>query len=122
MPQALLDSNGNQILDSNGNPILGVGVSTFTPPSETYPQTVIGRHRLNRLMAHYAPLSRGRNVFYLSNGSVTETDPDGSSVFWADQGDGSVFVSQAWYSAPETAYTVSATQAAALVAAGYEVS
>lgn len=96
-------------------------MSTFTPPVEPYGQTVAGRHKLNRLMAYYGTMPRGRNVYYLSNGTVTETDPDSQTVFWADPGDGSVYVEQVWYSAPQEPYTVTDAQADALVAAGYTV-
>lgn len=44
------------------------------------PQTLPGGDRLaNRLMRHYGTLPRGRNVFLLSDGSITETQPTDAS-------------------------------------------
>lgn len=97
-------------------------MATFTPPTETYPVTVRGKHPLNRLMAHYGSATRGRNVFYLSDGTVTETDPDSITVFWTNQGNGLPYVVQAWYGSVASPYTVTSAQATALTAAGYTVS
>ena len=96
-------------------------MATFTPPTETYPVTVKGHHPLNKLMAHYVTNTRGRNVYYLSDGSVTETDPDSITVFWTNQGNGSTYVVQAWYGSVASPYTVTSAQATALTTAGYTV-
>lgn len=96
-------------------------MSSFTPPTDEYPQTVRGYHPLNKLMRHYRVGTRGRNVYYLSDGSVTETDPDSITVFWTNQGNGSTYVSQAWYGCVAAPYTVTSAQATALTNAGYTV-
>lgn len=45
------------------------------------PQTIPNGDRLaNRLMRHYGTLPRGRNVYLLTDGSVTETQPSTSST------------------------------------------
>lgn len=94
---------------------------TFMPPTEPYSQTDRRGSRLaNRLMRYYGTLDRGRNVFYLSNGVVTETDPDSVSVFW-DKTAGSPYVVEVWWGSAATPYTVTAEQASALTAAGYTV-
>lgn len=94
---------------------------TFTPPSEPYSQTDRHGSRLaNRLMRYYGTMERGRNVFYLSDGSVTETDPDSRSVFWTENA-GSPYVVTVWWGAPAVPYDVTAEEAAALTAAGYTV-
>ena len=91
------------------------------PPTETYSQIDLYGPRLpNRLMRYYGTLDRGRNVYYLSNGVVTETDPDSVSVFW-EQSDGSPYVVQVWWGSADVPYSVTAEQAAALTAAGYTV-
>lgn len=93
---------------------------TFTPPSEPYSQTDRHGSRLaNRLMRYYGTMERGRNVFYLSNGVVTETDPDSVSVFW-EQSAGSPYVLRVWYGGHHGG-KVSAAEQTALEAAGYTV-
>jgi hypothetical protein len=94
---------------------------TFTPPTYEYSQTVPG-HPLHRLMRHYKGLPRGRNVYYLSDGTVTEAAPDSVTVFWTDQKDGSVYVRRVFWGSTLTPYSVSVEEAAALTAAGYTVS
>lgn len=95
-------------------------MASFVPPTDEYGQMDERKHPLNRLMAHYGTMPRGRNVFYLSDGTVTETDPDSTTVFWrSDQG--SPYVVQTWWGAPAEPYDVTTEQANALVAAGYTV-
>ena len=94
---------------------------TFMPPTEPYSQTDrYGSRQANRLMRYFGTLDRGRNVYYLSNGVVTESDPDSVAVFW-DQSAGSPFVAQVWWGSADVPYSVTAEQAAALTAAGYTV-
>lgn len=71
-------------------------------------------------MRHYGGGPRGRNVFYLSDGTVTETDPDSTNVFWS-QADGTPYVVVAWWGSTAEPYTVTAAQASALTTAGYTV-
>jgi len=63
---------------------------------------------------------RGRNVYYLSDGTVTETDPDGSNVFWTAS-EGSPYVVTVWWGSTASPYEVTADQATALSNAGYTV-
>ena len=95
-------------------------MSTFTPPSDEYGQTVSGKHPLNRLMSYYGTMPRGRNVYYWSDGSVSESDPDSISTFWT-AAQGSPYVVQVWWGSTDAPYEVTAAQAAALVSAGYSV-
>lgn len=99
-------------------------MSTFTPPANATEVPGVSRdaHPLARKMFRWhGGNPRGRNVFYLSDGSVTETDPDGQTVFWT-AGEGSPYVVQTWWGSTASAYTVTSEQASALTAAGYEVS
>lgn len=49
---------------------------TFTPPVVyDRARTVPYRHPGNVLMRHYSPLPRGKNVYLLVDGTVTETQP-----------------------------------------------
>lgn len=96
-------------------------MATFTPPTEEYAQThPQARWSVNRLMRYYGTMPRGRNVYYLSDGTVTENDPDSRSVFWTREA-GSPYVHTVWWGAPETPYTVTSAQATALTDAGYTV-
>lgn len=65
------------------------------------------------LMRHYAAGSQGRNVYLLNDFTVTENDPDGTFVTWAD-------VAHVWYGG-HAAEFVDATTSGALQAAGYTV-
>lgn len=73
-----------------------------------------------RLMSWSGGNPRGRNVYYLSDGTVTETDPDSSNVFWT-AAEGSPYVVQFWQGCPAEPYTVTSEQATALTSAGYTV-
>jgi len=60
-------------------------------------------------MRHYNAGPQGRNVFYMTNGTVTENDPTDWSL-----------VAHVWWGGHE-AETVTAAQSTALTAAGYSV-
>lgn len=97
-------------------------MSTFTPPgvADVPAYTPSTRGRVLRLARYFAPATRGVNVYYLSDGTVTETDPDSMAVFWTAS-EGSPYVVQAWWGSAATPYTVTAAQASALTNAGYTV-
>lgn len=86
---------------------------TFTPPtSQDRPTTTLeGNHPGDSLMRHFAPLTRGRNVYILPDGTVTESD---GSVDWSTQNSADVFYGG-------HTHTVTTAQQAILVAAGYTV-
>lgn len=89
-------------------------MATFTPPADdTVPPVLARRHPGNVLMRYYAPRPEGRNVYMLTDGTITEADPDGTTVTWDD-------VATVWWGGHE-AVEVTAAQAAALTAAGYTV-
>lgn len=102
-------------------------MSTFTPPGRTAvpptlpydgaDQTPLGR----RLFRHYRSRPEGINVYMLSDGSITEEDPDGEAVVWS-RGDkaGAVYVTQAWYGGHDD-YNLTDAQATALTDAGYTI-
>lgn len=100
-------------------------MATFVPPITTgeVPPVAPGADRLmNRLCALYQfSGDRGRNVYLLSDGTVTETDPDGVTVRWDNDTPGVVYVAKAWWGG-HLEEDVTAAEAAALVAAGYTVS
>lgn len=51
-------------------------MATFSPPlAFDVPRVAATPHRGDRLMRHYSPLPRGRNVYLLVDGSVTEVQP-----------------------------------------------
>lgn len=98
-------------------------MSTFTPPSanEVPPvlpdrdptQSPLGR----ALFRHYRARPAGRNIYMLSDGTITETDPDMQTVFWrAEQG--SPYVSKLWFGG-HAGEEVTAAQEAALTSAGF---
>lgn len=97
-------------------------MSTFTPPSATDVPAFAAdtRGRPLRLARYFSAGRRGKNVYYLSNGTVTETDPDTSSVFWS-RSEGSPYVVTTWWGSTASPYEVTAAQAAALTSAGYTV-
>lgn len=100
-------------------------MASFTPPMNATEVPAVAadtRGPARRLLRWHGGNPRGRNVYFLSDGTVTETDPDGQTVFWTDRGDGSTFVEQAWWGSTASPYEVTAEQAAALTAAGYTVS
>lgn len=99
-------------------------MATFTPPTNDtevagVPRGAWGAARRLAQLATGGP--RGRNVFYLSDGSVTEADPDSRVVFWSNPGDGSTYVVQTWWGSTDQPYTVTSAQASALTTAGYTV-
>jgi hypothetical protein len=57
---------------------------SFSPPSQsTLPPILPESTGLpRRLFRHYGNGREGINVYILSDGTVTETDPDATSVFW----------------------------------------
>lgn len=98
-------------------------MSTFTPPAnatEVPGLELTTRGPARRLMRWYGGGPRGRNVYYLSDGTVTETDPDSVNVFWLAE-DGSPYVEMTWWGSTATPYTLTSAQATALTAAGYTV-
>lgn len=89
---------------------------TFMPPIEPYSQVDESHPRglAYRLMRYFGTMDRGRNVFLLKNGTVTETDPDSRTVLWSD-------VDTVWWGSAAEPYVVTDAQAALLTAAGYTV-
>ena len=89
---------------------------SFMPPVDTYGQFDVTRMYglAYRLMRHYGSMDRGRNVYLLKGGVVTETDPDSRTIKWSD-------VDIVWWGSAAVPYTVSDEQAALLTAAGYTV-
>lgn len=73
----------------------------------------------NRLFRHYRARPEGRNVYILSDGTVTELDPDQETMFW-DRADGSPYVVVALYGGHDS-YEVTSAQATLLTNAGYTV-
>lgn len=102
------------------SPLVGFGTATFTPPIEyeVPPFAIETTGSARRLMSWASAGPRGRNVFYLSDGTVTETDPDSQTFFW-DRQTGSPYVARAFWSAPAEPYELSAEEATALTEAGY---
>ena len=96
---------------------------TFTPPTSDTVPPVLGPEDpeyaplANRLFRHYRARPAGRNVYLLSDNTVTETDPNGRTVFW-QQADGSPYVSRAFYGGHDS-YIISAAEKTILDAAGY---
>lgn len=98
-------------------------MATFTPPvndTEVPGYDIDAEPPAKALMSYYGGGPRGRNVYYLSDGTVTEVDPDGTNTFWT-RGDGTPYVVQAWWGSTADPYTVTADQATALTDAGYTV-
>lgn len=98
-------------------------MATFTPPAnatEVPGLELTTRGLARRLFRWYGGGPRGRNVFYLSDGTVTETDPDSVNAFWTSA-EGSPYVEQAWWGSTADPYTITSAQQTALVAAGYTV-
>lgn len=98
-------------------------MSTFTPPANSTEVPGVAadtRGMARRLFRHHGGNPRGRNVYYLSDGTVTETDPDSRSVFWT-RAEGTPYVEVTWWGSTADAYTVTAAQASALTTAGYTV-
>jgi len=90
-------------------------MATFTCPTDNIVAGILPETRgtKRRLYSYRWATARGRNVFYLTNGSITEVAPDGTTVTW-DQ------VETVWWGG-HAASTVTTAEAAALVAAGYTV-
>lgn len=89
---------------------------TFMPPTEPYAQFDENKPYgiAYKLMRYFGTLDRGRNVFLLKNGTITETDPDSQTVLWSD-------VDTVWWGSAAEPYVVTSAQAALLTAAGYTV-
>jgi hypothetical protein len=97
---------------------------TFIPPinpTEVPALEADTRGPMRRLLRYHGGNPRGRNVYILSDNTVTETDPDSVTVFWTDQGDGSVYVKRVFFGAVQDAYNVSEAEKQLLEAAGYTV-
>lgn len=79
-----------------------------------------------KLFRHYRPRPEGINVYVLSDGSVTESDPNGSSILWreADRSpeteEDAVTVVHVFWGGHE-AETITDAMAAILIGAGYTV-
>lgn len=97
-------------------------MSTFTPSAYAEVPALAADTKgiPRRLMRYYAPTDRGRTVYWLSDGTVTETDPDSNAVFWTAS-DGSPYVETVWWGSTASAYEVTSEQATALTNAGYTV-
>lgn len=104
-------------------------MSTFTPSAQSIvpavlvpgdpEQTPTGYN----LFRHFRSRPEGVNVYYLSDGTVTENDPDGIAVFWtaADVGRTTQpYVKTAWYGGHDS-YDLTSAESTALTAAGYTV-
>jgi hypothetical protein len=101
-------------------------VATFTPPARStavppiLPYDGPDQSPAGRLLfRHYRGRPEGINVFLLSNGTITEEDPDSENTFW-ERGDGQPYVMTAWYGGHDD-YNVTDYEAALLQAAGYTV-
>lgn len=81
----------------------------FTPPTTTGAAFTGDTPAAARLFAHYAPTDRGRNVYILKDGTVTENTPVGLDG-WAN-------VAHACYGAHTE--PVTASEITLLTAAGY---
>jgi len=90
-------------------------MATFVCPTQaTVPRILADSKGIERsLFRYYGQHLEGRNVYYLTDGSVTEVDPDGTVVTWAD-------VKTTWWGGHE-AVTITAAESAALTAAGFTV-
>jgi hypothetical protein len=98
-------------------------MSTFTPPqnaTEVPGLAADTRGQARRCFQNHGGSPRGRNVFYFSDGTVSETEPDCHTTFWTAT-DGSPYVVQAWWGSTDQAYTLTSAQATALTNAGYTV-
>ncbi len=99
-------------------PALG---TMFMPPSfGRIPTTWPRGHEMNALMRNFRPRQEGTNVYFLSDGTVTETDPDSTTVFW-DKSWGSPYVAMAWWGSTADPYELTEAQAQALTDAGYSL-
>jgi hypothetical protein len=82
-------------------------VPTFTPPTVNDVPFVFPQDKANQApWSHFAPIARGVNVFKLTNGTYTQTQPD----TWAE-------IAVLYYGGHS--HTVSTAEAALLTAAGY---
>lgn len=88
---------------------------SFSPPTDDVvpPLLPSTSGTARRLLRHFSSNPRGRNVYYLSDGTITETDPDGTTVTWDD-------VETVWWGG-HAAVEVTAAEQTALEAAGYTV-
>jgi hypothetical protein len=100
-------------------------VNTFTPPATSTVPSVLppgaeGQTPLQyRLWRHYRSRPEGVNVYVLSDGTVTEDDPDQETSFWYAP-DGNPYVKVAFYGGHD-AYEITDEIAALLVSQGYTV-
>lgn len=106
-------------------------MSTFTPPARSGVPPVLppwsGREAQTitsyKLFRHYRSRPEGINVFELSDGTITEDDPDGTAVVWSPgdrTGDSidALYVVTAWYGGHDD-YVLTDAQETALTDAGY---
>lgn len=60
-------------------------MASFAAPTDatgTWVSYEPGSARANLLFRHFRARNVGRNVYYLTNGTITENDPDGTAVTW----------------------------------------
>ena len=96
-------------------------MATFTPPAtSTVPPVLPTSSGVSYLLfRHYRTRPEGINVYVLSDGTVTETDPDGTNVYW-QAAEGSPYVTECFYGGHD-AYNISDATAALLISEGYTV-
>lgn len=98
---------------------------TFTPPAQNVipPVLPVGDPEQTpegyALFRHFRARPEGRNVYVLSDDTVTEDDPDGTSASWA-AGEGIPHVVHAFYGGHDD-YNISEAVADLLTDEGYEV-
>jgi hypothetical protein len=105
-------------------------VNTFTPPATSTVPPVLppgtgGQTPLQyRLWRHYRSRPEGRNVYVLSDGTVTEDDPDSETVHWFgghdSPADGTPYVVHVFYGGHDD-YIIDDATATLLAAEGYTV-
>lgn len=96
-------------------------MATFTPPFEdlTAPVAAVP-HPMDGLFRHYKNRAQGRNVYILSDGTVTENDPDTRTSFW-HASEGAPYIVRVFWGG-HVAENVNAAEQALLEASGYTVS
>lgn len=98
---------------------------TFTPPAQSTVPPILppGNPEMTGpgfyLFRHFRARPEGINVYILSDNTVTEVDPDGTTVFWAAS-EGSPYVVQAFYGGHDN-YNINQATADLLTGEGYTV-